>query len=919
MDSLLSPESVERSGGPCAMQDGLRARRQLDALLKFVEEQTQLRATDWELGRTDSTANRVASNELNIKQLSLSDTTRFDSPPGPKAFPCSDPAHKFVTRSQRSIPSEAYSQRHRKRSVGTDNFVLVPETLSVCREASLLYSRACSLLLEGQDSDGVLLLDAPRGQSRNSSRRPSCVDPAEFDSGAEFASAHHRSSSLPSQGEWLEKPGELLGSAFSESHHTDAHEPVSKLTQELLRNLLALFPDGEMFNSSCSTGTTAEVDEIAPGNFKRIFPEATSVIFQPLRDTDKSRWIAVLVIWTSRDRFTQHDLDYIRTFSGTIVSELAKIERAAMIKSKNDFLSSVSHELRSPLHGMLANSELLQSTNLDRTQIEMVEMIKSCGNTLLNTMNHLLDFAKINHLTNSYNISTDTAAQIGALTSNVYIDKLIEDVTEVLYAGHRSRIDTKDVAGLHFSAGSRTPSQLALEDDLSVIIRVEDGRSWKIQSLQGAWRRILMNVAGNALKFTRSGLIDVSLSQTGKHDNSSTTNYAEIKVTDTGCGISKEYLQNHMFTPFSQEQVLTEGVGLGLCIAHKLVTHLGGQIDISSEIGVGTKVSIRIPIMFSDEEQVVGDLGTSEYHTCPTKKVSLVDLNPSGSQEEDQRLLCPERRRKIAVRDALRGALSRQQCWEVSFADDLTHGPPGDIAVLEQSTLEKLAITGPIKSIFRSVVVLRSHNISISKDLEFDGVVNVAYISQPFGSRKILKALQQAAEPGGLTFHPLRDDPSREHSISKLAPSSLNTASTVRNSVSHFPSPDPSSIQSELHVLIVDDNDINLKVLSTFLSKIGCSYDTASNGLVAVEKYRQTQQKFDYVLMDISMPIMDGITASRTIREYEDESLSKRCTIMAVTGVASSDMQQQAFAAGMDDYLVKPLSLLDLKRILGVL
>ncbi|KAL5049174.1 hypothetical protein BDW71DRAFT_176289 [Aspergillus fruticulosus] len=918
MESLLLPESVERSNGSSALQDSLRARRQLDALLTFVKEQTQLRATDWGIGGTNSTANRVASDELDIKQQSLSDTNRFVSPPSPKTFPGSEPARKSATRSQGSIPSEANSRRRRKCTVSTDNFVLVPETLSVCREASLLYSRACSLVLEGLDSDGVLLLDAPRGQSRNSSRRASCIDPTEFDSGAEPASPHHRSSSLPFQGEWLEKQGELLGSACSESHHIDAHEPASRFTQELLRNLLALFPDGEIFNSSYFTRTTAEVNETVPGDLKKIFPEATSVIFQPLWDTDKSRWIAALVIWTSRDHFTQHDLDYIRAFGGTIVSELAQVERAATNKSKYDFLSSVSHELRSPLHGMLANSELLQSTNLDRTQLDMVEMIKTCGNTLLNTMNHLLDFAKINNLTNSHNTPINNATQFDALMSNVDIDKLIEDVTEVLYAGHVSRIDIADVAGLHFSAGSRPPSQLALDDDLSVIVRVEDGRSWNIQSIPGAWRRIIMNVVGNALKFTRSGLIDVSLSQTEIHDNSSTASYAEIKVTDTGCGISKEYLQNYMFTPFSQEQVLTEGVGLGLCIAHKLVTHLGGQIEISSKIGTGTEVSIRIPIMFANEEQAVGNSGANESYTYPPKKVSLVDLNLSGLQEEDQRLLRPETKRKSAVRDVLRGALSNQQRWEVSFADNLTHGPPGDIAVLEQSTLEKLAITGPIKSTFRSVVVLRSHNIPASKDLEFAGVVNVAYVSQPFGPRKILRALEQVAEPGGLTLRSLRDDTSRGHSIPTPTPSSSDSPPAVRNSVSEFPTPDPVSIQGGLHVLIVDDNDINLKVLSTFMSKIGCSYDTASNGLVAVEKYRETQQKFDYVLMDISMPVMDGITASRTIREYEDESLLERCTIMAVTGVASSDMQQQAFAAGMDDYLVKPLSLHDLKRILGV-
>jgi signal transduction histidine kinase len=181
-----------------------------------------------------------------------------------------------------------------------------------------------------------------------------------------------------------------LGSAFSGSDNTKTHgELPYKLDLGLLRNLFALFPDGEIFNSNHSTAPATEADDFVPDDLKKAFPDAASVIFLPLWDTDKSRWIAGLVIWTSRYHFKQQDLEYVRVFSGTIVSELAQIDRAATNKSKDDLLSSVSHELRSPLHGMLANFELLQSTNLDRTQHEMVEMIKTCGNTLLETMNHL--------------------------------------------------------------------------------------------------------------------------------------------------------------------------------------------------------------------------------------------------------------------------------------------------------------------------------------------------------------------------------------------------------------------------------------------------------------------------------------------------------------------------------------------------
>ncbi|KAL3495026.1 CheY-like superfamily [Aspergillus germanicus] len=130
-------------------------------------------------------------------------------------------------------------------------------------------------------------------------------------------------------------------------------------------------------------------------------------------------------------------------------------------------------------------------------------------------------------------------------------------------------------------------------------------------------------------------------------------------------------------------------------------------------------------------------------------------------------------------------------------------------------------------------------------------------------------------------------------------------------------SPKGQQSSGNLHVLIVDDNNINLKVLSTFLQKTGCTSGTASDGLSALQIYKETaRNNFDYVLMDISMPVMDGITASRRILEFEEEKELRRSTILAVTSITCSGKQEQAFAAGMDDYLVKPLSLRDLRVIL---
>lgn len=160
------------------------------------------------------------------------------------------------------------------------------------------------------------------------------------------------------------------------------------LTKGLLHELFMAFPQGKIFNSLHSPADDA-INPLLVEDLAQSIPNAHSVLFLPIWDWDKTRWIAGAVTWTSHANFTENDQHYMQAFSDAMVSQLAQIDRAATERTKYDLLSSVSHELRSPLHGMLANSELLQSNCLDPSQQEMLKMIKTCGNTLLDTMNHL--------------------------------------------------------------------------------------------------------------------------------------------------------------------------------------------------------------------------------------------------------------------------------------------------------------------------------------------------------------------------------------------------------------------------------------------------------------------------------------------------------------------------------------------------
>ncbi|KKK23497.1 hypothetical protein AOCH_002337 [Aspergillus ochraceoroseus] len=921
------------------------SQRQLDALVTFVGGQSDFQETERKPRKKSSGASNSMSSRPSdvpsIEHLPVSSIA-----PGEILPIRTKPHHPETTANSLNehqlqlSPREKHQQHVRRCSEETNNIVLVTETGSP-RRTSWIFSRASTLLQEYMDIDGVMFFDAARNNSRSSSNASASdwdINSHDADSGIS-----HRSFSQSSHGHWSDKLCEPLGVAVSEKSSLNGPgHSRSALTEGLLHDMFNIFPHGEVFHSIQSAKEGHPLHQSVAHRLSHCYPDATSIVFLPLWSWDKSRWLAAAVVWTCEEQwaFGAEDLYYLRAFGDSIVSAFSQLDRSATEKSKSDLLASVSHELRSPLHGMLASSELLQTTALEPAQKDMVTMVETCGLTLLDTMNHLLDFAKINNLTRVHKKGGSHEADMEDLTSEFDLDTLVEDVTDSLYAGHRSLVNASKMAGRylpvgtgvgHRGGGGTEPEEPKNMGDLSVIVRIEERESWRIQSISGAWGRIIMNLLGNAFKFTRSGFIEISLAQKEERHNGFKSVFAHLTITDTGCGISRDFLDNKLFTPFSQEDILTEGVGLGLSIVQQLVAYVDGHVDLKSEVGVGTQVDVYIPVGFAEPEpRHPRFFDAMNRPGCRImKRVCLVGLTPYADLREAPRgLLSTDAKRKLSIRGAISNILLSQPGWMLSFADSLNKAS-GDIVVLEESTLKKIAEKGPIKTGFRSVIVLGEHGVSIPGDFTIEGA-DVIYIPQPLGPRKVIQALQRFTESQqphcssgeeSPIFGPMPGFPMRGRSLSEAFAMAKGSESppVVRENVSEFSPPLPQgSAQRDIHVLIVDDNDINLKILATFMRKIGCSYETASNGLVALEKYRNSFRKFDYVLMDISMPIMDGIVASSRIREYEEEKSLPRSAIMAVTGVASSEMQQQAFAAGIDDYLVKPLSLHDLKRIMNI-
>ncbi|KAL4804143.1 hypothetical protein BDV18DRAFT_35884 [Aspergillus unguis] len=886
-------------------QDAVRAKRQLDALLEFVKGRDGSSQTKWEFRKSSSTTSPTSplTDGSAIDQLSISDVAPSDGPLSPKASPRREslldpiPQLKGATGQQ---PLDRY------------------ETFDV-------YSRASSALVSGMDADGVLFLNAPRINSRNSSRRSSCVISSGMNGRPQGAPFHRRFSIQSTTEEQFDKPCEMLGSAFSAGDGGDRGDYSTSLTQALVDELFTSFPEGDIINSVAAAKFDIELDRSIENRLLKTLPDAQCILFLPIWDWDKSRGIAGILMWKRQGDFLPDDLHYVRAFSDAIVSDLAQIDRRSTARSQHDLLSSVSHELRTPLHGMLANSELLQSTSLEPSQREMIKTVKTCAETLLGTMNHLLAYAKINNFT-THRLSTESATEINDMTTPFDLDEMIEDVADSFYAGHQlqnnsSKFNRQESA----AAKSTTPKAVHTQDStsagpLSVIVRIEGRQPWRIRGISGAWRRIIMSVLGNAFKFTRSGLIEVTLAEAVGR-NGLNARYAHITVTDTGCGISPDYLRNKLFTPFTQEHILTEGVGLGLSIAQQLIEQFGGNIDITSEIGAGTKVDIRIPVEFSEDRNVKT---TDSHNPFPNRRVCLVSLAPSLKPEGLPQRSATEARRKSAINDAM-SSIFQSHRWEQSHAKAL-HCASGDIAVLEESTLHGLSVDRPVRTACRSLLVLRDQSPSSSATISFSTEIPVVYVSQPFGPRQIRQALEKLenlniyantkARPRLIL--PANSIRERRSSVASAAAHGLASPPAVRDSVSDYISAPVEPSRQDLHVLVVDDNDINLRLLSGFMDKIGCTYGIASNGLEAFEKYKEAQPRFGFVLMDISMPVMDGITAARAIRDYEDELSLPPAKVMAVTAVASNEMQDQAADAGMDEYLVKPLALHELKRIMGV-
>ncbi|KXT07107.1 hypothetical protein AC578_2442 [Pseudocercospora eumusae] len=378
---------------------------------------------------------------------------------------------------------------------------------------------------------------------------------------------------------------------------------------------------------------------------RRQFPHAKQVIFVPMFHANLNRWSSCLAWTNSRYRVFSYDMDYLPllSFCNAIRAEIVRLATVFADQQKSDFIGSVSHELRSPLHGILASLEFLQDTDCDPFQKSCLDTLDACAHTLLDTVAMVLDYSKVNTLkhkasnrsTKSSRDSSEMNEQktpagasfrnepLFAVEQECNVALVAEEVVDGLSIGHLAK--TRMNVGFDDAAIDFNPTlndacvrpELrrivnATRPEVELILDITPTTDWVFSTQPGAIRRLVMNLFGNSLKYTKHGYIKVCLRSIPPTSSpEKTVQFAEdtsaiikLTVTDTGQGISPEYLRTKIFTPFSQENARSAGTGLGLSIVRSIVNLLSGEIDIKSIVNVGTMVTITLPMRKPNVQQV---------------------------------------------------------------------------------------------------------------------------------------------------------------------------------------------------------------------------------------------------------------------------------------------------------------------------
>jgi len=563
----------------------------------------------------------------------------------------------------------------------------------------------------------------------------------------------------------------------------------------------------------------------------------------PCHSPSERRWFICQVTQGHNGQQLHAVVAHENVTSIKLVQEELRTEKEKAMQAsiaKSEFLATMSHELRTPLNGILGMNALILRTDLDERQRRFAEACRASGKLLTQLINDVLDVSKIE------------AGKLELDPRPCEIEAVVYDVVDILTnSAHQKGITLK----------------CRLSQSACVSALADDNRL----------RQILVNLVGNAIKFTSSGGVSIV---GDRIDQPSGHSRLRIEVTDTGIGIPRERI-DRLFKAFSQVDSSTTrqfgGTGLGLTICAQLVALMDGEIGVESQIGVGSIFWFEIPL-----EMIQSDKAGRRWQSVATAQVLTVD--------------CPDSTLAQVAECVSTWDCHCVEVQTVSEALDVLHG---------------LAATEPVMSVVLSSI----------RALEGDPVLVPQLVDHCPG--RVVALLTAQDEPSAQKMRSLGivstlQEPLRPSELFETLTSlllSINSDEVADREPPEFVRPVPPPGKLVGHLLVAEDNQINQMYMVELLKILGCTCDVVVNGeevLSALEHGR-----YDVILMDCQMPEMDGFTAAREIRKREANAKSpQHIPIVAVTANALKGDCERCLDAGMDAYVIKPIQGEQLRMVL---